>query len=535
VSDARDEGTRPGETGVSRAVKVTLFEDRAEVVRAAHVEIAAGTSWVSLDGVSPFVDERSVQARLTGEAAEGVKVLSARVRWRTHLERALGREEIDALVQKERAAQRVVREQDLAIDRATRAEEQARQLLGKWLEGVAQVPRGAREPAALASFGAALAAVQQRAAQALAQIAGAREARQQAADELGAARARLQAGRVERPRHEAVIEVQLGSSEARRIGVELSYRVPCALWRPEHVVRLAAMPKAGKAAPLSIVTMATAWQRTGERWDEVELCFSTARPARVASPPLLSDDLLHARRKTDQERQRVEVDLREEVVKSAGLDRGARVVEEMPGVDDGGEPVLLAAREKVSIPSDGRPFRVEVQQVTVEAQIDRVLFAELSQVAHLRATATLSKGGPLLAGPVRIVRGRSLVGRGRVDYVGKGEPFELGLGTDDGVRVRRVVSEQRDTTAITGTQKIKRQVKIYVSNLGSAQKRLLVSERVPVSEIADVEVLLPEGTGFERKGKDGFLERELSLGPGAVETVELAYEIRAGSKVVLPS
>ena len=72
-------------------------------------------------------------------------------------------------------------------------------------------------------------------------------------------------------------------------------------------------------------------------------------------------------------------------------------------------------------------FRVEVQQVTVEAQVDRVLFAELSQVAHLRATATLSKGGPLLAGPVRIVRGRSLVGRGRVDYVGKGEPFELGL------------------------------------------------------------------------------------------------------------
>ena len=34
--------------------------------------------------------------------------------------------------------------------------------------------------------------------------------------------------------------------------------------------------------------------------------FSTARPARSASPPTLSDDILMARRKTDQERARVE-------------------------------------------------------------------------------------------------------------------------------------------------------------------------------------------------------------------------------------
>ena len=98
------------DTGLRRALPV---------VRAAEVEIAAGTSWVTVDGVSPFVDERSVQARLTGEAA-GVKVLSARVRWRTHLERALGREEIEALVQKERAAQRAVREQASAYVQSIR-------------------------------------------------------------------------------------------------------------------------------------------------------------------------------------------------------------------------------------------------------------------------------------------------------------------------------------------------------------------------------------------------------------------------------
>src|SRR5262249_50364508 len=163
-------------------------------------------------------------------------------------------------------------------------------------------------------------------------------------------------------------------------------------------------------------------------------------------------------------------------------DRGARAVDEMPGVDDGGEPVLLEPRDKVSIASNGRPFRVEVQRVTVSAVIERVLFPEIAPVAHLRATATLTKGGPLLAGPVRIARGMGLVGRSKIGYIGKGEPFEIGLGADDGVRVRRTQTEQRDTVPVTGTQKIRRTVTVHLSNLSNEQKRVLVTERIPVSE-----------------------------------------------------
>src|SRR6185436_20078520 len=168
---------------------------------------------------------------------------------------------------------------------------------------------------------------------------------------------------------------------------------------------------------------------------------------------------------------------REQAVMTAGLDRGARAVDEMPGVDDGGEPVVFAPRGRVSIAPSGRPFRVEVQRTRVEAKIERVLFPEIAPVAHLRATATLAKGGPLLAGPVRIARGQSLVGRAKIGFIGKGEPFEIGLGTDDGVRVLRTVTEKRDTTAVTGTQKIRREVKVYLSNLGSERKKVLVTER----------------------------------------------------------
>jgi uncharacterized protein (TIGR02231 family) len=513
---------------------VTLFEDRAEVTRAAEVDVVAGASWIAVGGVSRFVDERSVQIKAGGE---GVRVLSARVHFHTHHEQALGREAIEALEVEAREARRRGIEMDDALARASQALQRARALAASFGKLVAEAPRGAASEATLASLKSAIAAVDASADEALREEAAAREGKIKAMDDRVRTAQRLQAGRVEHPRHEAWIEVQLSSTEARAVPLELTYRVPCALWRPEHLVRLAAAaPASGARAPIEIVTFATAWQRTGEVWDDVEVRFSTARPARDAAPPAITDDVLTQRRKSDQERRRIEVDLREQAVMVAGLDRGVNAVDEMPGVDDGGEPLLLSPREKVSLASDGRPLRIEVGRLSVEATIDRVLFPEIARVAHLRATATLTRGGPLLAGPVRIARGQSLIGRARLDFVGKGEPFEVGLGTDDGVRVRRTQTDQRETTPVTGTQKIKRAVKVFLSNLSSEARRVVVTERIPVSEIDDVEITLTTSGGFRSvgEGKDGFLHREVDLGPNATQTLELAYELRASAKVVLP-
>ena len=511
---------------------MTLYEDRAEVTRSADVDVVAGSSWIAVGGVSPFVDERSVQIKARGE---GVRVLSARVHFHTHHEKTLGREAIEALEAEVRDARRRDGEMEDAHARAGLALRRAHALGASFCKLVAAAPRGAGSEATLASLKSAIAAVDASADEALREDAAAREGQLRARDDLQRAQRRLDAGRAEHPRHEAWIEVQLSATEARAVPIELTYRVPCALWRPEHLVRLASSaPASGAKAPIEIVTFATAWQRTGEVWDDVEIRFSTARPARDAAPPAITDDVLTQRRKSDQERRRIEVDLREQAVMVAGLDRGVNAVDEMPGVDDGGEPLLLSPSEKVSLASDGRPLRIEVGRLTVEATIDRVLFPEIARVAHLRATATLTRGGPLLAGPVRIARGQSLIGRARLDFVGKGEPFEVGLGTDDGVRVRRTQTDQRETTPVTGTQKIKRAVKVFLSNLSSEARRVVVVERLPVSEIDDVEITLTTAGGFRNEGKDGFLLREVELGPNATQTLELAYELRASSKVVLP-
>ncbi|XXT20499.1 DUF4139 domain-containing protein [Sorangium sp. So ce429] len=536
----------------SAARAVTLFEDRAEVVRAARVEVEAGAQWVAIGGVSVFVDERTVQARVAPAAGAGdaaaVRVTAARVRWRAHREAALGREAIDALEREQREASRRAGAAELARDRASRREAHLDQLLAKWAQAMSEVPKDAGDPARLASWRSGIEALRAALADALAASAEARAARAHAEDDARRAATRLREGSLEQPRYEAVIEVELHAPAPQPVEIELTYRVACAIWRPEHMARLSADAAGGAGARLSadaagssveLTTWATAWQATGEAWENVAARFSTARPARTAEAPLLAEDVLRLRRKTDLERRRVVVEARDQAIAAAGLGHGARAVDEMPGVDDGGEPLIFEAAEPVTLPSDGRPLRIEIARRSLPAELALVLYPEAHPAAHLRATVTLDGGGaarprPLLAGPVRVARGGSLVGRARLDFVGAGEPFELGFGVDDAVRVRRTVDEEQETAALTGSRKIRRRVKLSLSNLSSLAKRVLVTERIPVSEVAEVEVALGEAPGWTLDEKDGFLRGRVELPPRGVKTMAFTYELRAGASVVLP-
>ncbi|MCC7109072.1 MAG: DUF4140 domain-containing protein, partial [Deltaproteobacteria bacterium] len=66
----------------ARVVRVTVYEDRADVVREAEVELPAGAHTLVVRGVSPVVSDEHVVARLEardGGALTGVHVNDARV------------------------------------------------------------------------------------------------------------------------------------------------------------------------------------------------------------------------------------------------------------------------------------------------------------------------------------------------------------------------------------------------------------------------------------------------------------------------
>lgn len=515
----------------SRATRVTFFEDRAEVTRKATLTLPAGKSWVRLEGVTPFVDDRSVRA---APLSDEVTLLGVRVQRQLDEVRRGDSSEVQEAVEKTESLRAESQARESEVKEARRALSRLQELQGAWSRGIAKVPAGlGQDPQGWRDSYAALA---EAALEAVNELRTSDERRTKALQQVQDASHTLEFLTGLKTRWEAAVEVQLEAPRELELEVEVTYRTPCALWRPEHLVRLERDSEEAPDGRLVVTTFATAWQATGERWDEVEAEFSTARPGRAAQAPLAEDDSLRTREKTSQERREVVVAARDEAVNLAGLDRGQRRSDEMPGVDDGGEPLTIKSTEPVSLPSTGRPFRVPTGTRTLPAGLVRIALPEVAPVAHLRATATLSQGLPLLAGPVRLARGEGrrehLVGRSKLEFVSPGDPFELGFGADEAVRVRRE-SESESDTGWTGGQKRKRSVTLYLSNLSTDVKRVLVKERVPVSEIDEVEVKV-EAAGWEHDAPDGFLTRMVELAPRGSAELGFSYTITAGRKVVLP-
>jgi uncharacterized protein (TIGR02231 family) len=333
--------------------------------------------------------------------------------------------------------------------------------------------------------------------------------------------------------------------EADRAGpalLRLTHLVPCALWRPAYRATLA-----GDERSVRLETDAVVWQRTGEDWNGVRLSLSTARPTLAAGPPALREDALVLRDRSAEERRTVEVDLREEEVRTVGGESApggaARTEAELPGLSDGGEVRMMTAPLPVSVVSDGRPHRVGLSAFTAPCSTGLTCAPELSPLVTRVARLSNEAGHVLLAGPVDLVRGGGFTGRGELPFAGMGEEVLLAFGSEDTYRVVRHVEESRDTAGLAGINQrtvIVRRVRLFVSRLDSAPggeaAEVVVRERVPVPEVSAVEVRLrmeacrPEPD--EGADAEGMVRYTLRLAPGERREIALEYELTAAGGVV---
>ena len=496
---------------------VTVLEDRAMVTRCGTIALEKGTTRLFVRGVAPVLADRTLTARSNAGVIHDVR---ARRRERILAEakpdevRRLD-EEIDAIVSnidslsaKGEAggaqARRLGESSELAVREL--AEDAANgQLDGKaWRETFARTSARARE------LETEIVALRFEIEELGASLQRKRERRS----------ALLDAG----TEIEALIELDVGASEAGEHTITLSYLVPCACWRPRHTATLS-----GDDNRIHFECDATVWQSTGEPWNDAEIILSTERPSLGASPPLLASDVLHVTKKNPV----LFVETREQKIEEAGLD-AVESAEGLPGIDDGGEVRTLGARERTSIRSDGRPHRVPLFSFETEAKAELMAMPELTACVILRTEQPNRAPHPILAGPVELVRRGGAAGRTSVLYVAAGEPFALGWGPDSALRVQRSIENLPTESTLMGAwTTITEDVEIRLSNLGGDAKRVTVKERVLVSELEKIQVSVLEKhtTGGQRPDENGFVTWTVALGPHGRTKLALRKVVKRHSDV----
>ncbi len=304
----------------------------------------------------------------------------------------------------------------------------------------------------------------------------------------------------------------------------MRYTLPCAVWRPVHRATL-------QGSRIRWELSAMVWNGTGEDWASALLVCSTARPGDRATPPSLTDDIVQASRRGKD----VLVEDREETVQVA-REGVARATDDVPGVDDGGEARTFTAADPVDLPSTGLPTLVRLDQWEAEAEVAWRAAPEMSS-ALVRVTHQINGGTrPLLAGPVELYGDSGAVGRTQVGFVPPGEPFDLGWGAYDDVRIDRRVDQSRTDSRLSGRTSHTFDVVVRAHNMGSEVVVACIRERVPVSELTAVTVQKPKVQPVLSKGPDtdGFCEWKLSLQPGQSHELTLSYTVDAASSVILP-
>jgi len=512
-----DEKTELQEILLEAPVKeVTLLEDRGQVVREGRIDLPRGRVRVKVEDVAPVMADKTLALEVVS-GPEGLRSAQVRV-VRELRRRSEHRPEDVALIEEEL---RKVEEERGVQEARERLLDQELEGMGsagdRFLDELSQdVSWGRHDPG---DWSKGLQTMRDRIGTLRAERLAVRFLREDLDEKARDLRARREALLSPAADFGAAIEADLVLPTAGPCTLRFQYIVPGACWRPQHTARLL---RSEKGYTLRFQMDGCVWQNTGESWDEVRLLFSTQRPSLGTEPPLLASDLLHVQPKPEH----VVVEARDRTIETTGLGGGAREAPEVPGIDDAGESLTLAAKHTASVPSDGRPSRAPIMEFTAPAEASLVCYPELARAVILKCTAENASDRPLLAGPVDLALESGFVGRTSALYVAPGEKFEIGFGPDPELRVHRRLEEvPHEKGMLSKWVKTDHTRTLTLSNIGAEEKAFDLTERIPVSEVEQVKIVFdPKSTvPGATPDENGFVTWKIRLEAGGTATHTLRY------------
>jgi len=334
------------------------------------------------------------------------------------------------------------------------------------------------------------------------------------------------------------IEVELEVSKPVNFALTASYLVYGASWQPLYDARASV-----EKSSVELISYGLVKQNTGEDWQDVKIFLSTARPTiggrmpevdpwfiRPYQPVMLYDKKDMMRAKAMAPRAALE-SAWNGVEGDANL---AQEVEKYAKAEEKGVAVIYELPRKASVKSDGTEYKLPVSAQDLVAAFEYSAYPRLAPYAYLGSRVSNAKDLQLLNGRVNIFLEGDFVGLSGIDNIGPGEEFDLYLGVDENVKIKREQIEKKvDETLIAGipspTKKTTFTYKLSVENYKSKKINAKVFEAIPVSQDDRIKVKVNQ-ISLEPKVKDwkdkkGIWLWEFSLEPKQKQEITYTYVV----------
>jgi uncharacterized protein (TIGR02231 family) len=496
----------------SSITDVIVYADRAQITRTAEVPLGVGETRIAIHALPDTLFDDSVRA--AGKASLPVSIRDVEVRRNV-------REQLrdDALAALEEQLQRL-RDEAAALQSRRRVIDEQRDFLKQiQIKAAGDISRDIQinklDVAQLKELPAFLGAELARLEEATGKIAADTRA---LSNKFAVAEAEFNKRRAAASRADKTVVVTVAAEAATKLRLQVSYVLGNASWQPLYDARSQV-----DAGGVELAYNAVVRQQTGEDWRGVNLSLSAARPAIGARMPEVAKWELNFQEYFAQQAPGFGIGMfrkaapaaRDEVLRIEPLTIGA-APQEMQ-VQQGVTAATFRVPRPADVPSDGEPHRQTVSIQKIPAGFVYEITPKLSAFAYLKAAATNSTDAPLLAGAVNVFVGPDFVGSGRIDTVAPTEPFDLFLGIDEGIRVKREALKEKTGKAGIFRNRKKQTFgyKITVENYKDKPQRVVVYEQLPVSGNDEIKVTAGE---YSPKLKEideatGKLTWELELSP----------------------
>lgn len=504
-----------GETVVSGKVSAAkVFLQGAQITRMASTPIPAGHSTVVFTGLAQTLDPQSIQ--ITGKGAYTILSVNHRI---NYLAESPKKEELVAL-----QARMKELDKDIAYEHA---------MLGVWtneeqlLQKNASV--GGRQNGVTLSQ---LTAVNDYIRERLRKVKAGQLEQQQKIVALQEEKAKLQQQvnvlqpLAQRPTSEVVVEIS--SAAATSASFTLNYFVNQATWTPAYDLRASGTDK-----PIGLLMKANVTNNTGEDWNKVDLTLSSGNPTLGGVMPTLQPWTLYTYRPipiSGTTRNSAGAPMRSASAK-AELQAVTIMADAIRGpvvnVSQQATTVEYAIATPFSVPSDGQPHTIAVQEHTLPATYTYIATPKLDKDAFLYARTTGWEDLNLLPGEANVFFEGTFVGKSFLELGTTKDTLAISLGRDKGVQVERAKRKTTNQKAIIGgSRTVTIGWDITVRNTKGTAIELEIRDQYPLSPQSEIEVKLTEDGGATVDKDKGLLTWKLHIAPKETKKLGFAYTVK---------
>jgi uncharacterized protein (TIGR02231 family) len=431
--------------------EVTVYADCALVTRRGSIHLDAGEHELRINNLPQFFRD---SLRATGQGPQGMRILNVEITTAFYsrapeAELQTLQNELEQLQQQRYLLQ--------AKQNALQERRQWLHTLGEqsrdFAKGLAQ---GQMKPQDCADFFSFMANQSLQDAQTSLEL---EKQIRQVQSEIDAKQRELNAkhGNITIDRLAATITLELPTNG--EVTLEISYRVDNASWHPQYDVRVQ-MNDEQSRGEVELTYIGMVQQATGERWENVTLALSTARPSLAAVLPELKPWYLKAytppppppmpyaapqaasmpsfgtMRAMAQIAPNNQVS--DDTLSSLEAVAPPPVAAEMATttVERTGTALVFRVGHGVDIPSDNSSHKTTIARDRLPCEFDYVSAPVLEENAHLRAIITNTTDRVLLKGDASIFLDNEYVGTTEVKMTAPNEQFQIFLGIDDAIKIK---------------------------------------------------------------------------------------------------